>query len=238
MSDALTISIHIQASPATIFPFLSDPQLLSQWLGPEAIAAKGTVRESTPNARIVFGWGYEAAVHGIAPDSTIVTIELTPTATGTTVTLTHAGLDAAQQANHRMGWTHYLSQLAGAAASRLAAEKLPVTIENYIHAWNEPAETDRAARLDACWEEDGTFRDSMGAVDGRDALFTYIGNARQYVPGFQLELAAPPEHCHGYYRFSWLIRMPGGGIMGRGTNFGQLGSSGRIASAVGFWDKP
>lgn len=78
----------------------------------------------------------------------------------------------------------------------------------------------------------------MGAVDGRAALFSYIGNARRHVPGFHRELAAPPEHCHGHYRFAWLIRMPDGNIMGRGTNFGQLGPPSRFASAIGFWDKP
>ena len=35
-------------------------------------------------------------------------------------------------------------------------------------------------------------------------------------------LATPPEQCHGVFRFSWIIRQPGG----------------RFLSATGFWDKP
>ena len=77
----------------------------------------------------------------------------------------------------------------------------------------------------------------MGVADGRIGLLHYITNAQKFVPGFQLELAGAPEQCHGYYRFQWLIRMPDGNVMGRGTNFGRLSSGGRFASAIGFWDK-
>jgi len=56
--------------------------------------------------------------------------------------------------------------------------------------------------------------------------------------GFLFGLAGTPEQSRGYYRFPWLIRMPDGNVMGRGTNFGQLSAAGRFASAVGFWDKP
>lgn len=252
MSDTLVLSIHVQATPETVFRFLSDPELFKRWMGPGASlgpasvevnypsgqTARGALRESVPGERIVFGWGYVDNTHGLAPDSTTVTIQLTPTATGTTVTLTHSGLTPAQQSEHSKGWTHYLGQLATAAASLAAVVSLPITVDNYIQAWNEKSEEARAARLDACWDENGIFRDSMGAVDGRAALFAYIGNARNFVPHFQLELGAPPEHCHGYYRFSWVIRLPDGNIMARGTNFGQLAPSGRIASAIGFWDKP
>jgi hypothetical protein len=77
----------------------------------------------------------------------------------------------------------------------------------------------------------------MGSAAGRTALGNYIAHAQQFVPGFQLELAAPPEHCNNHYRFTWIIRKPDGSIMGRGTNFGQLSPKGRFQSAIGFWDK-
>lgn len=251
MSDELELSIHIQASPETVFRFLSDPVLFQQWMGPGATlgadrvtvayptgqVAQGTLRESTPHRRIVFGWGYVDGTHGLAPDASTVTIELTPAGDGTQVTLRHSGLNAAQRSEHLKGWTHYLAQLAGAATNLLFAESLPAATQNYVAAWNE---TDVAARqqlLDACWEETGFFRDSMGVADGRIALLHYISGAQQFVPGFRLELTGTPEQCHGYYRFSWQIRMPDGNTMGRGTNFGQLTPAGRFASAIGFWDK-
>ena len=245
MSGSLELSIHINAKPETVFRFLSDPELFKQWMGPGALIdstqvsvqypsgqmARGTLMESKPNERIVFGWGYDA------PDTSTVTIQLTPTATGTTVTLTHAGLDESQKAGHAEGWTHYLSQLSGVAANVGFAAALPAAVENYIKAWNETDISARAAQLDACWEDDAAFRDSMGVAEGRLALLHYITRAQKFVPGFQLELAGTPEQCHGYYRFPWVIRMPDGSVMGRGTNFGQLSGGGRFASAVGFWDK-
>jgi uncharacterized protein YndB with AHSA1/START domain len=251
MSDTLSLSIHIHAKPETVFQFLSDPELFKQWMGPGAIlrpdgiavryptgeTAKGTLRESVANERIVFGWGYEGDAHGLAPDSTIVTIRLSATPTGTLVTLEHTGLDAARQADHAKGWNHYLGQLAAAAANRGYALALPAAVENYIKAWNETGASLRAGHLEACWEEDGIFRDSMGQADSRTALLHYIGNAQKFVPGFLLELASAPEQCHGYYRFSWRILTPDGSVMGRGTNFGQLSSAGRFLSAIGFWDK-
>ena len=198
---------------------------------PTSQSARGTLRESTPNERIVFGWGYDA------PDTSTVTIQLTPTAAGTTVTLTHAGLTGTQRSEHAQGWTRYLSQLAGAAANLGFATALPAAVDNYIRAWNETDIAASAGQLDACWEDDAAFRDSMDVADGRTALLHYITNAQKFVPGFRLELAGTPEQCHGYYRFPWLIRMPDGNVMGRGTNFGQLSSGGRFETAIGFWDK-
>lgn len=251
MSDQLELSIHINAKPETVFRFLSDPELFKQWMGPGAMlgtesvavhyptgeTARGTLHESTPNERIVFGWGYADGAYGLLPDATTVTIQLIPTPSGTTVTLTHSGLTAAQQSEHAQGWTHYLGQLSGAAANLGFAAALPAAVENYINAWNETDVAARTVQLEACWEHDASFRDSMGVANGRIQLLHYISNAQKFVPGFALELAGKPEQCYGYYRFSWLIRVPDGNVMGRGTNFGQLSGGGRLASAVGFWDK-
>lgn len=196
MSDILELSIHINAKPETVFRFLSDPELFKQWMGPGAVldansvavdyptgqTARGTLRESTPNERIVFGWGYDA------PDTTTATIQLTPTAAGTTVTLTHAGLTETQRSEHAQGWTHYLSQLASGAVNLGFAAALPTAVENYIKAWNERDISARAGQPDACWEDGAAFRDPMGVADGRIGLLHYITNAQKFVPGFQLEL--------------------------------------------------
>lgn len=256
MADELVLTIDIAASPETVFRFLSDAALFKQWMGagallsaaevtvryPNGNAVRGTLRESVPNRRIVFGWGYEDGKHGLLPDATTVTIELEKTASGTRVTLRHAGLDAAQQSEHRQGWTYYLAQLASGATNLAFNELLPQAVNNYLAAWNETDAGKREALLAACWDDAGIFRDSMGTADGRAALNRYIGGAQQFAPGIRLELdnddaAAPPEQCHGYYRFSWAIRLADGKIMGRGTNFGQLTAAGRFASAVGFWNR-
>jgi hypothetical protein len=115
---------------------------------------------------------------------------------------------------------------------------LSVAVGHYLNAWNETDAAARAALLEACWEEDATFQDALGAATGRTALSDYIGNAQKFVPGVRLELAGKPEQCGSYYRYAWLIRTPDGNVMGRGANFGQVAGTGRFASAVGFWDKP
>jgi uncharacterized protein YndB with AHSA1/START domain len=252
MADDLTLSIDIAAAPETVFRFLSDPQLFQQWMGPGAHlsasgvevhypggnVARGTLRESVPNRRIVFGWGYDQHTHGIGPDATTVTIELEPTPEGTRVTLRHAGLDAAGQNEHRKGWTHYLAQLAGSAANLLFAERLPAAVARYVEAWNHPDFAARAALLATCWSEAAIFRDPMGAADGREGLNHYIAGAQQFAPGYRLVMEGAPEQCHGYYRFAWSIHLPDGGVMGRGTNFGQINPQGELVSCIGFWDSP
>lgn len=251
MSNELVLTIDIAAQPDTVFQFLSDPELFKQWMGPGALlssdqltvhyptgeTARGTVRELVPNQRIVFGWGYDQHTHGLAPDSTTVTIELEPIPLGTRVTLRHSGLDEAQQSEHKKGWTYYLAQLGSAAANRKFAQALPKAAEAYIAAWNETDLAKREDLLRTCWEEDGVFRDSMGVAEGRTQLLHYISGAQQFVPGFRLELRGAPEQCHGYYRMPWLIRLPDGSQMAAGTNFGQIAPSGRFRFAVGFWDK-
>jgi uncharacterized protein YndB with AHSA1/START domain len=247
----MELNIDIAAKPETVFRFLSDPELFKQWMGPGAIlsatavavhypnggAARGTLKESVPNQRIVFGWGYEDGAHGLQPDATTVTIELTPTATGTRVTLRHDGIDEVQAAEHKKGWLHYLGQLKAGASNIGHAEALANAVNGYIQAWNETDFAKRETILAECWDEAGIFRDAMGSADGRVQLNYYIGGAQQFAPGFKLELDGAPEQCHGYYRFSWAIRMPDGNVMARGTNFGQLNANGQIASAIGFWNK-
>lgn len=247
----MELTIDIAAKPETVFRFLSDPELFKQWMGPGALlsetevavhypdggAARGRLRESVPNERIVFGWGYDMGTHGLPPDSTTVTISLAPTATGTRVTLRHDGTDQAQAAEHKKGWLHYLGQLSAGASNIGFAEALGGAVDGYIEAWNETDFAKREAILARCWDEAGIFRDSMGSADGRVQLNYYIGGAQQFVPGFKLELDGAPEQHHGYYRFSWAIRMPDGNVMGRGTNFGQISGAGLLMSAIGFWNK-
>ena len=225
MPDSLVLSTSIDAAAETIFRFLSTRPLLQKWMGPAA--ANCVPRESVPPASATFDWT------ATTPPTT-VTVSILP---GPAVELRHDGLTPAQQEELTPGWTYCLSQLKSAAINVGYAEYLPAAVENYIRAWNEADAASRSEYLSTCWEEDAVFQDAMGSAAGRQALLNYITHAQRFVPGFQLELAAPPENCNSYYRFTWIIRKPDGSIMGRGTNFGQLSPKGRFQSAVGFWDK-
>jgi uncharacterized protein YndB with AHSA1/START domain len=250
-SKSLELSIQIAAKPSTVFRFLSDPKLFQQWMGPGAVlsptevtvgypggeVASGSIRESIQDQKLVFGWGYLNNSHGLAPNSSTVTIELIPTPDGgTLVRLTHSNLDQTQQSEHSKGWNYYLQQLAAHAASTAIAEILPQMIATYCDAWNEVKADRRLELLTKCWEPEASFSDAMGAAENMHALDAYIGGAHQFLPGFRLEAAGPHDLVRGFVRFPWVIRLPDGNVMSRGTNFGRVSSTGKFQFVTGFWD--
>jgi uncharacterized protein (TIGR03086 family) len=86
-----------------------------RWTVTPGHIARGTFREVEPGKRVVFGWGWEDS-EDLAPDASTVTITFEPVAEGTRVTLTHEGLDEAQERGHAEGWDHFVRRLEKAAA--------------------------------------------------------------------------------------------------------------------------
>lgn len=129
-ADAIVCEITVDATPETIFGFLTDPDKMTRWMGATAKLApqaggvyavdindkasmRGEFLEVEPNKRVVFTFGWEG--QPIAPGSTTVRIDLVSEGTGTLVRLTHTGLPAEARADHADGWNHYLARLAVAA---------------------------------------------------------------------------------------------------------------------------
>ena len=127
--------VFIEAPPATIFAFLTDPEKMIRWMGvsheldpqPGGIyrvdvmnghVTKGEFREVSPNDRLVYTFGWEGAETSVPPGSSVVTIILTPEATGTKVNLVHSGLPVAALEGHKKGWLHYCGRLSEAASGR------------------------------------------------------------------------------------------------------------------------
>jgi uncharacterized protein YndB with AHSA1/START domain len=124
-------SIHIEAPPAEVFPFLVDPALVVTWMGEwaelEADAGgrfavdisgtpvRGEFVVVDPPHRVVFTWG-AAGNDRLPPGSTTVEIVLRPAGGGTLVELVHRGLPQEEVEAHRTGWAHYLPRLATRAA--------------------------------------------------------------------------------------------------------------------------
>jgi uncharacterized protein YndB with AHSA1/START domain len=125
----LVREIMIDATPETIWPFLTDPEKHVEWEGTVAeidprpggihrvlVAgqhqAAGEYVEVVPLQKVVFTFGWEEDGHPIPPGSTTIEISLHPEGDKTLVRLTHRGLpdDAVDQ--HILGWTHYLERLA------------------------------------------------------------------------------------------------------------------------------
>ena len=130
----LVREIMIDATPETIFPFLTVPEKYVLWEGTEAeldprpggvyrvlvagaYKAAGEFVEVVPNEKVVIAMGWDMPDNPVPPGSSRVEITLHPEGDKTRVRLVHSGLpddDAVDQHTH--GWDHYLGRLAVAAA--------------------------------------------------------------------------------------------------------------------------
>lgn len=125
----LVREVVMDASPATIFPFLIDPTEHIRWMGTEAALdprVGGTYRilvqgkhpgvgefvEVVPDSKVVFTFGWDEPDHPIPAGSTEVEISLTPDGDKTRVRLVHRGLPDDAVNDHSSGWDHYLDRLA------------------------------------------------------------------------------------------------------------------------------
>ena len=124
--------VHIDASPATVFEFFTDPAKAVRWMGVAATldprpggvyrldigpyTAVGEFVEVDPPNRIAWTWGWENEGMSTPPGSTMIEVTLTPEAGGTLVRLVHSGLPSEQAAEaHGHGWDQYMPRLAIAA---------------------------------------------------------------------------------------------------------------------------
>ena len=147
--------LHIEAAPEVVFEVLSSPEHIREWWSAETefVATAGatgtltwfdadtgrrditpfTVIEADPPRTFAFRWTYddseiESATTG---NSLLVSFELVPTESGTTVRFRESGYRErgweaavleAHYNDHRQGWDFYLPRLV-AAADRLAAAR-------------------------------------------------------------------------------------------------------------------
>src|ERR1700730_13226499 len=124
--------IVIDATPETIWPFLTDADKHVDWVGTVAELdprhggiyrvlirgqhqSAGEFVEVVPNEKVVFTFGWEEKDHPIPPGSTTLEITLHPEGDKTRVRLVHRGLPADAVEDHGRGWAHYLERLAIAA---------------------------------------------------------------------------------------------------------------------------
>lgn len=127
----LRVERRIAATPAQVYPYLTDAGLWARWQGASAQieaapggrfrmeladgpAAEGRFVELVPDRRVVFTWGWSGSAT-VPPGSSTVEIELHADAEGTLVVLTHRGLPPEEHPTHAAGWDHYLPRLAAVA---------------------------------------------------------------------------------------------------------------------------
>lgn len=125
----LVREVLINASPSTIFEYLTVPEKYLEWSGTEAELdprpggiyrvlmggnhqSAGTFLEVVPDEKVVFSFGWELPGHPIPAGSTEVEITLVPEGEKTRLRLVHRGLPADAVGDHTGGWDHYLDRLA------------------------------------------------------------------------------------------------------------------------------
>jgi uncharacterized protein YndB with AHSA1/START domain len=128
-------AVHIDASPATVWAFWTDPQRLTEWWAQSAevepqpgglyrvVMANGHISrgefvELDPFNRLVFtfGWEQEPFAGALRPGSTTVEVSLRPEAGGTDLVLRHT-LPVTHAEDHRKGWAGLVGDRLVAAAA-------------------------------------------------------------------------------------------------------------------------
>jgi uncharacterized protein YndB with AHSA1/START domain len=143
MAD-LVREIMIDATPETIWPFLTEPSKYVEWSGTVAdldprpggvyrvlvtgqFQSAGEYVEVVPHEKVAFTFGWEQEGNPILPGSTTVEITLHPEGDKTRVRLVHRGLPDDAVPDHTHGWDHYLGRLAIAATGGDAGPDAPPT---------------------------------------------------------------------------------------------------------------
>jgi uncharacterized protein YndB with AHSA1/START domain len=132
LPDFIEREVRIGARAETIFPFLTDPEKITHWMGISAEAdpkpggiyrvnvtgndiASGSFVEISPFTKVVFTWGWESEDTLVTPGTSTVEITLTEDGGAIVVRLRHSGLPELDRESHGMGWDHYLERLTAAA---------------------------------------------------------------------------------------------------------------------------
>jgi uncharacterized protein YndB with AHSA1/START domain len=130
VEDRVEHEIFIDAAPADVFGYFTDPVLMVRWMGREAkldarpgggyrveindlTTAVGEYVAVEPPNRVVLTWGWLGS-ETVPPGASTVEVTLTPADGGTRVRLVHRHLPAAgeERAKHEHGWSHFMSRLA------------------------------------------------------------------------------------------------------------------------------
>lgn len=133
MTEAFETNVHIDADPDHVFDHFIKPELMVKWMGEfarlqavedgifsvdiDGVLIRGHYKTLQRPNLIEVAWG-EAGNEQMPPGSTQLTILLEPTATGTRLTLKHAGLVPEELECHAYGWPHFLARLVIAAVGK------------------------------------------------------------------------------------------------------------------------
>ncbi len=135
LQPSLTLKRRLKAPPAKVFAAWTDPEKMTQWMGPGEIKTRraesdlrvggryrivmqapngeeydvgGIYREVVANEKLVFTWAWKSTPER----ESLVTLSLKPDGDGTLLTLTHEQFaDEESRDGHKQGWNSSLDKL-------------------------------------------------------------------------------------------------------------------------------
>jgi len=250
MTHRLNREIEMAARPETVFRFFTDASRWASWWGagstidavpgglvrivlPGGVEVGGEVIAVDPPEEIVFTYGYVSG-SPIPEGASRVTLRVTPTTSGSRVTLLHEFDDVAARDAHVQGWRYHLSLFANVVSAEVTSGATEA-VDRWLAAWADPDEVNRRATLEAVAEPDVRVRDRFTSLAGLDELMPHISAAQQHMPGVRLERRGDVRACQGTVMADWVAIGADGREVGAGTNVCQFSQDGRVASVTGFW---
>lgn len=249
LSHQLDRSIVIDATPETVFQFLSESESWARWWGagsritptpggevyirhPNGIEVCGEVLAVEPGRRIVFTYGFASGTP-IPVGVSRVEIALAPEGRSTRLHLRHRFADERVRDEHVQGWRYQLSVLSNAVADRLHADAA-ARADAWFDAWAETDEDVRRRRLETIATPDVTVRDRFSRLEGIDDLMAHIGASLRFMPGVRLSRTGEVRQCQGTALVDWEAKV-GDQPRGRGTTVFTFDADGLISAVTGFW---
>jgi uncharacterized protein YndB with AHSA1/START domain len=250
LPHSLTRTVHIRATPDTVFRYFTDSERWAAWWGkgstidarpggamtiryPNGVEASGEVLEVSPPSRVVFTMGY-ASGDPMPPSGSRVSIDLAPDGRGTRLSLRHEFADAAPREQFVQGWRYQLSLFGNVVSDEVSAG-LADAIDRWFAVWADPDAGSRARALRELASPDVHFRDRFSLTDGLDDLEPHIAASQRFMPGFSLRRDGNVRQCQGTALADWIAVGPDGQERGRGTNVFVVAPDGKFEAVTGLW---
>ncbi|CDY76157.1 FIG00465998: hypothetical protein [Caballeronia glathei] len=110
-------------------------------------------------------------------------------------------------------------------------------IDRYFDAWNETDAQRRAALIRESYSPGVSYRDPLLQGDGHEGIDAMIRAVHERFPNHTFRRTTDVDGFADNLRFSWELRTPDGQTIVRGTDFGTVDGSERLASVTGFLDQ-
>jgi uncharacterized protein YndB with AHSA1/START domain len=253
LPHTLDRTVHIGATPDTVFRYFTDSQRWASWWGkgstidprvggrvyvvhPGGVEMAGEVIEIDAPRRIVFTYGYMKNP-AIPVGGSRVTIRLDADPAGTQLRLHHEFAEAAPRDEHIQGWRFQLSLFGNVVSAEVNASATQIA-DAWFDAWAEPNQSARDATLRRIASPDVSMRDQYTNLETIPELSAHMGAAQRFMPGVRLTRASDVRHCQGVALADWVATGPDGAERMRGTNVFVFGPTGMIESVTGIASPP